>query len=84
MSWSSSNLGPGSMALRIEDYALIGDCHTASAGRHRRLDRLAVPAAIRFGGLLRRAAGHGTKWPLADRAAVDDHRHATTLPRRTP
>ena len=42
--------------LRIEDYALIGDCETAALVGARRLDRLAVLAALRFGRLLRRAS----------------------------
>ena len=46
------------MASRIEDYALIGDCESAALGRARRLDRLAVLAAFRFGGVLRGAARH--------------------------
>ena len=50
---------------RIEDYALIGDCETGGAGRPRRLDRLAVLAALRLGRLLRRAARHAGARPLA-------------------
>jgi hypothetical protein len=34
------------MTLRIEDYALIGDCKKGCFGRPRRLDRLVVLAAI--------------------------------------
>ena len=36
------------MVGRIEDYALIGDTHTAALVGQRRLDRLAVPAALRL------------------------------------
>ena len=44
------------MALPIEDYAMIGDRNTAALVGHRRLDRLAVPAAVRLPRLLRGAA----------------------------
>ena len=43
-------------ASRIEDYALIGDCESAALVGARRLDRLAVLAALRFRCLLRGAA----------------------------
>ena len=55
------------MALRIEDYALIGDCQTAALVGTRRVDRLALPAAVRLGRLLRRAARHAGARPLAAR-----------------
>jgi hypothetical protein len=43
------------MALRIEDYALIGDCMSAAlVGVDGSIDWPDV-AAVRFGGLLRRA-----------------------------
>ena len=53
------------MALPIEDYALIGDRHTAALVGTQRLDRLAVPAALRLPRLLRRAARHRRPRPLA-------------------
>ncbi len=49
------------MPLPIEDYAAIGDGHTAGADRHRRLPRLAVPAPVRLTGVLRRAARRPTR-----------------------
>ena len=55
------------MALRIEDYALIGDCQTAALVGKRRVDRLAVPAAVRLRCLLRRSARHAGPRPLAGR-----------------
>ena len=55
------------MPSRIEDYALIGDCQTAALVGARRLDRLAVLAALRLRRLLRRAAGHAGARPLAAR-----------------
>ena len=56
------------MASRIEDYALIGDLRDRRAGRARRLDRLALLAALRFRCLLRGAARQARARPLADRA----------------
>ena len=53
------------MPLRIEDYALIGDTQTAALVGTRRLDRLAVPAALRLAGVLRRPAGRRGARPLA-------------------
>ena len=53
------------MALPIEDYALIGDRHTAALVGPRRLGRLAVPAPVRLPRLLRRAARHRGARPLA-------------------
>ena len=41
------------MAVPIEDYALIGDTHTAALVEPAGLDRLAVPAPLRLAGLLR-------------------------------
>ena len=55
------------MALPIEDYALIGDHAHRGAGRPRRIDRLALPAALRLGRVLRGAArdeDNGT-WRIA-------------------
>ena len=57
------------MTSRIEDYAMIGDCQTAALVGTRRLDRLAVLAALRFRRLLRGAPRHAGSRPLADRAA---------------
>ena len=57
------------MASRIEDYAHDRRSRHRRAGRPRRLDRLAVLAALRFRCLLRRAARHARTRPLADRAA---------------
>ena len=54
--------------MRIEDYALIGNNAHRGAGRARRLDRLAVRAALRCAGLLRGAARHVRPRPLAARA----------------
>ena len=47
---------------------MIGDGRTGSAGIARRVDRLAVFAALRQRCLLCCAAGYGGKWLLADRA----------------
>ena len=41
------------------------------AGGPRRLDRLALPAPVRLGGVFRRAAGHARERPLEDRAGRD-------------
>ena len=46
------------------------------AGRARRIDRLAVLAAFRFGSVLCRAAWHARSRPLAGRAAGAGPRHA--------
>ena len=56
--------------VRIEDYALIGDCETAALVGARRLDRLAVLAALRLRRVFRGAAGQARERPLADRAAT--------------
>ena len=56
------------MPSRIEDYALIGDCQTAALVGPRRLDRLALLAALRLRRLLRRAARRRRARPLAARA----------------
>ena len=66
------------MALRIEDYAMIGDTHTAALVGHRRLDRLAVPAALRLRRRLRRPARRRRQRPLADRP---DDGHDPSRPR---
>ena len=69
----------------IEDYALIGDCETAALVGARRLDRLAVLAALRFRRLLRRAARHAraTAAGGSRRDAAKFQRHAgATAPTR--
>ena len=55
------------MALRIEQYAVVGDTGTVALDRAGRLGRLAVPAAVRLGGLLRCAARRARARALADR-----------------
>ena len=80
------------MALPIEDYALIGDRHTAALVGTERLGRLAVPAPLRLPRLLRRPARHRRPRPLAarpGRRAYDDHpplrrRHRASWRRRSP
>ena len=52
----------------IEDYGLIGDLRVRGAGRPRRVGRLAVPAALRFGVVLRGAARGRAARALAARA----------------
>ena len=60
------------MSTPIEDYALIGDCETAALVVPQRIDRLAVLAAFRCRGVLRRAPrrpenGH---WSIAPAEAA--------------
>ena len=57
------------MPSDIADYALIGDCQLGRAGRTRWLDRLAVLAPVRFGGVLCRASRHAGERTLAHCAA---------------
>ena len=53
------------MPAMIEDYALIGDMQTAALVEPRRLGRLAVPAPVRLGRVLRRAARRRAQRVLA-------------------
>ena len=76
----SRGLGSPPMALRIEDYALIGDTQTAALVGKRRLDRLALPAALRLAGVLRRAARRRVARPLAARARRRGPPHRAALP----
>ena len=55
------------MALPIEDYAAARGHRHLRPGRPGRLGRLAVPAAVRLAGLLRRAAGRARARPVAAR-----------------
>ena len=70
------------MASRIEDYALIGDSRRAALVGARRLDRLAVLAALRFRclfcGAARRRPKHGRWLHRADRRS--EPRHAPLPP----
>ncbi len=52
------------MSRRIEDYALIGDCHTAAARGSRRVTGLALFSSVRLAGLFRRSAWHRRARPL--------------------
>ena len=70
------------MPSRIEDYALIGDCQTAALVGPRRLDRLALPAALRLGRLLRRPAGRPRARPLAAGPGRRRPRRPPPVPRR--
>ena len=56
------------MSQPIEDYAVIGDLHTAALVGQRRVDRLALPAALRLAVLLRPAPRRRDPRLLADRA----------------
>jgi len=59
-----------SMALRIEDYAIVGDCKSAAlVGSDGSIDWLLL-APFRFGGVLCRAARHAREWPVADRSGA--------------
>ena len=49
----------------LEDYGLIGNMISAALVAPRRLDRLAVPAALRLGRVLRGAARRPRERPLA-------------------
>ena len=62
------------MSTPLEDYALIGDCETAALVVARRLDRLAVLAALRLRRLLRRAARRRASTAAGSIAPVDDRR----------
>ena len=55
------------MPLPIEQYALIGDCHTAGIGGLGRLHRLALRSVLRLGRLLRGVAGRPGARTLAHR-----------------
>ena len=72
----------GSMSAPIESYGMIGDCKTAALVGLRRLDRLAVLAALRFRRLLRQAAGRPEQRLLADHAVRRDQVDAPLLPAR--
>ena len=77
-------LGRGEVSLmtpRIEDYALLGDTQTAalvSSEGH----RLALPAALRLGGVLRSSARQRGERPLADRPVRACASDSSPLPRR--
>ena len=73
------------MSQRIEDYALIGDLHTAALGRAGRFRRLAVPAPLRLAVLLLPPAGHGGARVLAPgsgRRGQGDRGHPALVPPR--
>ena len=74
------------MALRIEDYALIGDTQTAALVGERRLDRLAVPAAVRLAAPSSPPCSateqHG-RWLIAPAAPVTGHAAGATAARRS-
>ena len=71
------------MPSRIEDYALIGDTQTAALVGRRRLDRLALPAALRLGGVLRRAARRPSARALAARPGRRGPRASSAATART-
>ena len=72
---------PHARGDRAPHRGLRADRRHADGGprRQRRLDRLALPAALRFGGLLCGAAGHARARPLADRPGRARHRRAPLL-----
>ena len=86
-SWPASLAGPVTLAdvsRPIEDYALIGDRHTAALVGTQRLDRLAVPAPLRLPRLLRGPARRRGERPLAALPGrrLRGHRGATSATRR--
>ena len=72
--------GGGGRVASLRDRGLCRDRRLPQrrAGGPRRLDRLAVHAALRFRCLFRRPAGRAETWPLADRAAKAKARARST------
>ena len=68
------------VAMRIEDYALIGDTEVGALVGKERVHRLVVRATVRFSRVFRGAARYRCQRPLADRARGSGASRAAAVP----